>query len=246
MAPKQRQGYGGYGSNAVKAEATPAPEFSAKFAPAVEHFPIKEAAAPPPVAVGTTDSTKPDQASSHTNEELIFSAAFAPAVAHFPIKEAAAPPPVAIGTTDTTKPDRASSDANEQLIASLVRWNKLQAASKEADARTIAAQELHEAEKHRQQDVSSTNVSEGSNTPGSSRSSNFSSPGSSSQRLAENEELQRRLDGFANTQEKSRLEMSSCKSRPSSCDKIMCESKVNSGIYQEILREQDIRASSRR
>jgi len=41
---------------------------------------------------------------------------------------------------------------------------------------------------------SSTNVSEGSSTPGSSRSSNFSSPGSSSQRLAENEELQRRLE----------------------------------------------------
>jgi len=71
MAPKQWQSYVGYGGKAVKFEATPAPEFLPAFAPAVEHFPIKEAAAPPPVAIGTTGSTKPDQASSDANEELI-------------------------------------------------------------------------------------------------------------------------------------------------------------------------------
>jgi len=134
MAPKHRLqrwqvyggygGYGGNGGNAVKFEATPAPEFLAAFALAVDkeaapqpprklqhHFPIKEAAASPPVAIGTTDSTKPDRASSDANVDQISST----------IKEAAASPPVAIGTTGSTKPDQAISDANVDQNVSAIK-----------------------------------------------------------------------------------------------------------------------------
>jgi len=137
MASKQWLGYGGYGSNAVKTEATPAPEFSAAFAP-VEHFPIKEAAAPPPVAIGTTGSTKPDQASSDANEELIkLQTAIAAAESKIQASQAAAQ--VAEQRAKTAEAAAAAAESKIQASRAAAQAAEQRANTAEADATTQRA-----------------------------------------------------------------------------------------------------------